>query len=436
MATSAEARRYQAYAARIRDAWRHGRLDAGQVRRLEAAGFEFEPRRLSGVVRIEDGRRFDTLKAAHDETGASVGRISVAARSAEPWRRVTGGAHWISAGRWDALDEQGRRRLQGLVEGERLRGLWVCVETGEAYDTMMLAAEAHGMPVSRLQKRNRLDRRNGGVHWVDGVTYGRIRRRHPGLLAAWRRTMRETRLRGPVVCVETGVEYGDAMRAAETLTLTGRTRNTPGMRDLINHVRDNPDRRAGGFHWASPEWLGPAGLGRSEAPGPAEARSGAERQPARHPLRGDGNHIPVVARRRSRIGTARRVGRQHRACGGRSGSRRLRIPLGEHRRRRDATGRISDAWTGAGRGQGACASIGSRYVGILPCLKAWDSRISAIRLVCASERLHPRQDSCRDILPRLMRGGGFLLKNPSGFSIDRLSPHALWFARFMSRATR
>lgn len=34
------------------------------------------------------------------------------------------------------------------------------------------------------------------------------------------------------------------------------------------------------------------------------------------------------------------------------------------------------------------------------------------------------------------RGGGFLLKNPSGFSIDRLSPHALWFARFMSRATR
>lgn len=33
-------------------------------------------------------------------------------------------------------------------------------------------------------------------------------------------------------------------------------------------------------------------------------------------------------------------------------------------------------------------------------------------------------------------GGGFLLKNPSGFSIDRLSPHALWFARFMSRATR
>lgn len=33
--------------------------------------------------------------------------------------------------------------------------------------------------------------------------------------------------------------------------------------------------------------------------------------------------------------------------------------------------------------------------------------------------------------PRLMRGGGFLLKNPfGGFSIDRLSPHALWFARF------
>ena len=27
-----------------------------------------------------------------------------------------------------------------------------------------------------------------------------------------------------------------------------------------------------------------------------------------------------------------------------------------------------------------------------------------------------------DILPRLMRGGGFLLKNPNGFSIDRLSP--------------
>lgn len=39
-------------------------------------------------------------------------------------------------------------------------------------------------------------------------------------------------------------------------------------------------------------------------------------------------------------------------------------------------------------------------------------------------------DGC-DILPRLMRGGGFLLKNPfGGFSIDRLSPHALWFARF------
>lgn len=35
-----------------------------------------------------------------------------------------------------------------------------------------------------------------------------------------------------------------------------------------------------------------------------------------------------------------------------------------------------------------------------------------------------------DILPRLVRGGGFLLKNPNGFSIDRLSPHALWFARF------
>ena len=42
-----------------------------------------------------------------------------------------------------------------------------------------------------------------------------------------------------------------------------------------------------------------------------------------------------------------------------------------------------------------------------------------------------------DILPRLMRGGGFLLKNPNGFSIDRLSPHALWFARcFTSRVAR
>ena len=47
-----------------------------------------------------------------------------------------------------------------------------------------------------------------------------------------------------------------------------------------------------------------------------------------------------------------------------------------------------------------------------------------------------RIDGC-DILPRLMRGGGFLLKNPfGGFSIDRLSPHALWFARFTSRAAR
>lgn len=283
MATSAEARRYQAYAARIRDAWRHGRLDAGQTRRLEAAGFEFEPRRLSGVVRIEDGRRFDTLKAAHDETGAAVGRISVAARSAQPWRRSAGGAHWIPAGRWDALGEQGRRRLQGLVEGERLRGLWVCAETGEAYDTMTLAAEAHGMPVSRLQKRNRLDRRNGGVHWVDGVTYGRIRRRHPGLLAAWRRTMRETMLRGPVVCVETGVEYGDAMRAAETLALTGRTRNTPGMRDLINHVRDNPDRRAGGFHWASPEWL--ARLASADPALLARLRAGSAPKGNRHAIR-------------------------------------------------------------------------------------------------------------------------------------------------------
>lgn len=27
-------------------------------------------------------------------------------------------------------------------------------------------------------------------------------------------------------------------------------------------------------------------------------------------------------------------------------------------------------------------------------------------------------------------GGGFLLKNPNEFSIDRLSPYALWFARF------
>ncbi|PVV55473.1 hypothetical protein DD705_10835, partial [Bifidobacterium longum] len=84
MATSAEARRYQAYAARIRDAWRHGRLDAGQTRRLEAAGFEFEPRRLSGVVRIEDGRRFDTLEAAHDGTGGPGGRVSVGAGGGEP----------------------------------------------------------------------------------------------------------------------------------------------------------------------------------------------------------------------------------------------------------------------------------------------------------------------------------------------------------------
>ena len=38
--------------------------------------------------------------------------------------------------------------------------------------------------------------------------------------------------------------------------------------------------------------------------------------------------------------------------------------------------------------------------------------------------------SWSDILPHLMRGGGFLLKNPNGFSINRLSPHALWFARF------
>lgn len=49
--------------------------------------------------------------------------------------------------------------------------------------------------------------------------------------------------------------------------------------------------------------------------------------------------------------------------------------------------------------------------------------------------------SVRDLLDRVTfspacRGGGFLLKNPSGFSIDRLSPHALWFARFTSRATR
>lgn len=33
-------------------------------------------------------------------------------------------------------------------------------------------------------------------------------------------------------------------------------------------------------------------------------------------------------------------------------------------------------------------------------------------------------------------GGGFLFKNPNGFSVYRLSPHALWFVRFMSRATQ
>lgn len=48
-----------------------------------------------------------------------------------------------------------------------------------------------------------------------------------------------------------------------------------------------------------------------------------------------------------------------------------------------------------------------------------------------------RRIELSDILPRLVRGGGFLLKNPNGFSIDRLSPHALWFARcFTSRAAR
>lgn len=44
--------------------------------------------------------------------------------------------------------------------------------------------------------------------------------------------------------------------------------------------------------------------------------------------------------------------------------------------------------------------------------------------------------SCSVTFSPAYGGGGFLLKNPSGFSIDRLSPHALWFARFMSRATR
>lgn len=52
-------------------------------------------------------------------------------------------------------------------------------------------------------------------------------------------------------------------------------------------------------------------------------------------------------------------------------------------------------------------------------------------------RARPSAHVSRDILPRLMRVGGFLLKNPNGFSIDRLSPHALWFARcFTSRAAR
>lgn len=44
--------------------------------------------------------------------------------------------------------------------------------------------------------------------------------------------------------------------------------------------------------------------------------------------------------------------------------------------------------------------------------------------------------SCSVTFSPACGSGGFLLKNPSGFSIDRLSPHALWFARFMSRATR
>lgn len=73
----------------------------------------------------------------------------------------------------------------------------------------------------------------------------------------------------------------------------------------------------------------------------------------------------------------------------------------------------------------------------------WDKDKNAVAISYKDNRLILTVDDAqallrqRDILPRLMRGGGFLLKNPNGFSIDRLSPHALWFARcFTSRAAR
>lgn len=97
---------------------------------------------------------------------------------------------------------------------------------------------------------------------------------------------------------------------------------------------------------------------------------------------------------------------------------------------------------GAVRHHGQVLRVGQRVDVLLPEHVLGQGRVEdvvRVRLALGLDALRLRLDLrgllLGDILPRLWRRG-FLLKNPSGFSIDRLSPHALWFARFMSRATR
>ena len=184
------------------------------------------------VVCLETGEEYESAVAVAMEIGISQEAIRKAIRSGG----LSGGYHWAYAD--DPALAMKQERYTGGDRARHRGGKVICLETGEEYESVTVAAAAVSVSMVTVCNAIRRGGRAGGYHWAfadDQDIAAKLERYTGGVVRDGR-----GRPSRPVICLETGEEYESVTVAAAAI----------GTVYSAVYTAIRTGGRRGGYHWA------------------------------------------------------------------------------------------------------------------------------------------------------------------------------------------
>ena len=177
-------------------------------------------RRNKSVICVETNEIFPTIQAAADHTGESPTVISRVLKG----KVISAGYHWRYADEdnQNFVVDREKRRDKRFGSNSHYIPI-ICIETGEAFESIKIAAEHFGISKQSISAMlNGRSNTAGGFRfkYVDGLSHKKVSKK--------------------VQCLETGEIFENSRVAAEHIGLSYRT--------MENHLRGYK-KSCGGLHW-------------------------------------------------------------------------------------------------------------------------------------------------------------------------------------------